>query len=276
MTTEPRVRLLVDDLVFGEGPRWRDDRLWFSDMHGERVHTVDMAGRLETVVELPGRRPSGLGFLPDGSLLIVSMLEREVLRWRDGELSVHADLSGVVENGCNDMVVDAGGRAYVGSFPRPPEPGVIVLVETDGTARVVAEDLQFPNGMVITAAGSLIAAESLGKCFTEFTIGADGSLHDRRPFADTQPNTPDGICLDAEGAVWGAMTMNGTFVRVGRGGEVLDTVSLADRFAIACALGGPDGHTLFMLSADTYAPDRDHSVRHGTLHVAEVPVPAAS
>jgi sugar lactone lactonase YvrE len=268
-------RLLVDGLVFGEGPRWRDDRLWFSDMHGERVHTVDMDGWLETVVELPGRRPSGLGFLPDGSLLIVSMLEREVLRWHDGKLSTHADLSGLVENGCNDMVVAASGRAYVGSFPTPPAPGVIALVEPDGSARVVAEALAFPNGMVITDGGTLVAAESLGRCLTEFTIAPDGSLTDRRLFADTQPNTPDGICLDAEGSVWGAMTMNSTFLRIGRGGDVLDTVQLGDRFTIACALGGPDGHTLFMLSADTYAPNRDHSVREGTLHVVDVAVPAA-
>ena len=273
MTYNPE--LLVDGIVFGEGPRWRDDRLFFSDMHGERVYTVDMQGRLETIRELPGRRPSGLGFLPDGSLLIVSMLEREVLRLRDGELSVHADLSGLVENGCNDMVVAADGRAYVGSFPQPPEPGVLALVEPDGSARVVAENLQFPNGCVITADGTLVIAESLGRRFTEFTIETDGSLTDRRLFADCAPNTPDGICLDAESAVWAAMTMNSTFLRIGRGGKVLDTVQLGERFAIACALGGPDGRTLFMLSADTYAPDRDRSVRQGTLHVVEVPVPGA-
>jgi sugar lactone lactonase YvrE len=267
-------RLLVDDLVFGEGPRWHDGRLWFSDMHGEKVHTVGMDGNLETVLELPGRRPSGLGFLPDGSLLLTSMLESQVLCLRDGELSTHADLSGFAENGINDMVVDGQGRAYVGSFPKPPATGPIMLVEPDGSARVVAEEMHFPNGMVITAVSTLVAAESLGKRLTEFDIEADGSLANRRVFGEIAPYTPDGICLDAEGAIWAATTMSHAFVRFGRGGEVLQVVELGDRFTIACALGGPDGRTLFMLSADTYAPDR-HGVRAGTLHVLQVDVPSA-
>jgi len=270
--SEPR--LLVDDLVFGEGPRWHGDRLWFSDMHGERVHTVDLDGNLETVLELPGCRPSGLGFLPDGSLLLTSMLERQVLRLHDGELTTHVDLSSLCENGINDMVVDPSGRAYVGAFPVPPATGPIMLVEPSGAARVVADDLHFPNGMVITAQGTLVAAESLGKRLTEFDIEADGSLTNRRLFGDIAPYTPDGICLDAQGGIWAATTMSHAFVRFGRGGEVLEVVELGDRFTIACALGGPEGRTLFMLSADTYAPDR-HGVRAGTLHVLDVAVPAA-
>lgn len=266
-------KLLIDDLVFGEGPRWHDDQLWFSDMHGEKVHTVALDGHLETVVELPGQRPSGLGFLPDGSLLLTSMLEGKVYRLRDGEVTTHADLSGFVELGINDMIVLPSGRAYVGSFPKPPATGPVMLVEPDGTARVVADDLQFPNGMVLTAEGTLVVAESLGKRLTEFDLEADGSLSNRRVFGEIAPYTPDGIAIDAEGAIWAATTMSHAFVRFGRGGEVLQVVELGERFTIACALGGPDGRTLFMVSADTYAPDR-HGVREGTIHVVEVDVPA--
>ncbi len=174
--------LLVDGLVFGEGPRWRGDRLWFSDMHGEGVRTVDASGRLETAVELPGREPSGLGFLPDGTLLVVSMLEPEILRVDGGVASVHADLSGLVSDRCNDMVVDAVGNAYVGTFPSVADPkGVIVHVAPDGSTRVAAEDLAFPNGSVVADDGAtLIVAESLGRRFTQFQIAADGSLTDRR------------------------------------------------------------------------------------------------
>ncbi|MFN8025430.1 MAG: SMP-30/gluconolactonase/LRE family protein [Acidimicrobiia bacterium] len=267
------VNLLVDDLVFGEGPRWHDGKLWFSDMHGEKVHTVDMDGNLATVLELPGQRPSGLGFLADGSLLLTSMLEAKVYRLHDGDLTVHADLSAFAE-GINDMVVDPQGRAYVGSFPKPPATGPIMLVEPDGSARVVADEMHFPNGMVITAEGTLVAAESLGKRLTEFDIEADGSLTNRRVWGEIAPYTPDGIALDAEGAIWAATTMSHAFVRFGRGGEVLQVVELGERFTIACALGGPDGRTLFMLSADTYAPDR-HGVREGTLHTVTVDVPSA-
>src|SRR5512144_325056 len=201
MTVRTPTRL-VDGLVFGEGPRWRDDRLWFSDMHGEAVHTVDLDGHLETVVQVRGRRPSGLGFLPDGSLLIVSMLEREILRWDGADLSVHADLSPLVPDGLNDMVVDAGGNAYVGSFPPATDPaGVLVLVRPDGAAEIAARDLSFPNGSVIgDGGGALIVAESLGRRFSRFAIADDGTLSDRAVFADVAPRGPDGICVDAEGA----------------------------------------------------------------------------
>jgi sugar lactone lactonase YvrE len=267
---------LVDGLVFGEGPRWRGDRLWFSDMHGERVYTVDLAGRLETVVELPGRRPSGLGFLPDGSLLIVSMLEREVLRWDGEHVTVHADLRELVPDGCNDMVVDGSGNAYVGSFPPASAPeGVLVLVRPDGAASIAARDLSFPNGCVIEdrdGGRSLIVAESLGRRFTRFAIADDATLSDRAVFADVAPRGPDGICLDTDGAVWAAMTLAREFVRVGPGGEVLDAIAIDDRLAIACALGGPDRRTLFLLTALEHAPDALRGTHDATIHVVDVDV----
>src|SRR5262245_60166021 len=268
---------LVAGLVFGEGPRWRDDRLWLSDMHGEAVYRVDLDGRLETVVQVPGRRPSGLGFLPDGSLLIVSMLERELLRWDGVDLTVHADLRALVPDGCNDMVVDAHGNAYVGSFPPASDPGgVLVLVRPDGSAEIAATDLSFPNGCVIADGGrALIVAESLGRRFTRFTIADDGTLSDRSVFADVAPRGPDGICLDADGAVWAAATLAREFVHVAPDGEVLDTVAIDDRLAIACALGGHDGRTLFLLTALEHAPDALRGTRDATIHVMEVDVPGA-
>jgi sugar lactone lactonase YvrE len=221
--------LLVEGLVFAEGPRWRGDRLWFSDMHGEAVRTVDRSGRLETVVELPGREPSGLGFLPDGTLLVVSMLEPEILRVAGGVASVHADLSGLVGDRCNDMVVDGEGNAYVGTFPSIADPkGVIVHVAPDGSSRIAADDLAFPNGSVVSDNGAtLIVAESLGRRFTQFQIASDGSLTDRRVFAECAPYGPDGICLDADGAIWAAMPLAHEFQRVAPGGEVLDRIRWA-------------------------------------------------
>lgn len=273
MTTD-RPRPLVGGLVFGEGPRWRDDRLWFSDMHGEAVHTVDLDGELETVLTLEGRRPSGLGFLPDGSLLVVSMLEPELLRWDGRELTVHADLRGLVP-AANDMVVDARGNAYVGSFPPPADPdGVIVLVRPDGSATVAAEGVVFPNGSVLTDEGrTLVVAESLGRRFTRFTITPDGSLTDRSPFADCAPRGPDGICIDAEGAIWAAMPLAHAFERIAEGGAVLDRIDVGERLAIACALGGPDLRTLFLLTAHDHDPVALRGTRRATIDVVEVAVP---
>jgi sugar lactone lactonase YvrE len=269
-------RLLVDGLVFGEGPRWRDDRLWFSDMHGEAVWTVDLDGHRELVVELPGRKPSGLGFLPGGDLLIVSMDEREILRWNGSELSTHADASGLVSTALNDMVVAENGNAYVGSFPLVAEPaGPIVLVEPDGAARIVAE-VVFPNGTVITPDGTtLIVAESLGRCLTAFDIDADGSLSGRRMFADLPGRGPDGICLDAEGAIWAAMPLARRFERILPGGEVVETVDVDGRMAIACALGGPDRRTLFLLTANDHSADALRGTHDGRIDVVQVPVPGA-
>jgi sugar lactone lactonase YvrE len=266
--------LLTAGLVFGEGPRWRDDRLWFSDMHGEAVWTVDLSGNRQLVVELPGRRPSGLGFLPNGDLLIVSMLEREVLRLNESGITLHADLSHLVPDALNDMVVGSDGRAYVGSFPPASAPvGTLIMVDSDGTPHVAAEEMIIPNGSVITPDGKmLIIAESLGRRLTSFTIQPDGSLVDRRVYADCAGRGPDGICMDAEGAIWTAMTLAREFQRILPGGEVTDAISIDGRMAIACALGGPDRRTLFLLTAREHAAEALAGTHHGRIDVVQVPV----
>ncbi|MEI8001878.1 MAG: SMP-30/gluconolactonase/LRE family protein [Actinomycetes bacterium] len=264
---------LVDGLVFGEGPRWRHDRLWLSDMFGEAVLTVSLEGHVETAVRLPGRKPSGLGWLPDGTLLVVSMEEPAVLRVDRGVVSVHARLDHLVDCECNDMVVDARGNAYVGTYPNPAtDPGPLLLVRPDGTAEVAATGLRFCNGTVVRPDGaSLIIGESLGSCLTEFTIAADGTLHDRRTFAETDGAGPDGCCLDVEGAVWAAIPMAGEFRRIAPGGEVLDRFEVPGRRAIACTLGGPDLRTLFLVSS-LHLPGPDlvgtHDARIDVVEVA--------
>lgn len=275
--TQSSMKRLTDDLVFGEGPRWREDRLWFSDMHGEAVWTVDLAGHREKILDLPGRRPSGLGFLPDGDLLIVSMLDRQILRLSGSVLSLHADLSDKVAVGINDMVVDTQGRAYVGSFPPPATPaGVIVLVDPDGTSRIASDEVTLPNGAVITPDGaSLIVAESLGRCLTSFDIATDGSLSNRKMFADLPGFGPDGICLDEEGAIWAAMPLARGFLRIRPGGQVTEMISLEGRMAIVCALGGPDRRSLFLLTALEHAPSLLEGTREARIDVGRVTVPGA-
>jgi sugar lactone lactonase YvrE len=265
--------VLTSGLVFGEGPRWRDGRLWFSDMHGEAVWTVDMSGTRELVVDLPGRRPSGLGFLPGGDLLIVSMLERQILRWDGSQVMLHADLSHLVPDACNDMAVNSDGRAYVGSFPPASAPvGSLIMVDPDGTPHVAAEEMIIPNGSVITpGGGTLIVAESLGRRLTAFKIQQDGSLIDRRVYADCPGRGPDGICMDEEGAIWAAMTLAREFQRILPGGEVTESISVEGRMAIACALGGPDRKTLFLLTACEHSAEVLAGTHDGRIDVVQVP-----
>ncbi|MCV7040316.1 SMP-30/gluconolactonase/LRE family protein [Mycolicibacterium moriokaense] len=264
---------LADGFCFGEGPRWFEGLLWFSDMLGEAVHTVNLLGDM-TTLPLPGHRPSGLGFRPDGTLLIVSTAHRKLLRYDGYTVEPFADLSGVVPADLGDMVVDAVGRAYVGAQAR--EGGVIARVDPDGSVAIVAENLHFPNGMVITPDhATLIVAESTGRRLTAFTIGTDGSLGDRRIFADGLDGPPDGICLDAEGGVWVAMTLANQFERIVEGGDVTDRVEMGDRIAIACALGGPERRTLFLLtSADAY-PERLIGTKESRLEAMTVAAPGA-
>jgi sugar lactone lactonase YvrE len=267
------VSSLADGFCFGEGPRWFEGLLWFSDMLGEAVHTVTLRGAL-TTLPLPGHAPAGLGFRPDGSLLIVSTERREVLRY-DGESVVPlVDLSGLVPADLGDMVVDPQGRAYIGS--QAFSGGVIVRVDPDGSAEVVAEDLDFPNGMVITPGGdTLIVAESTGRRLTAFSIAADGSLSERRVFAEGLDGPPDGICLDQQGAVWAAMTLANAFERIEPGGTVTDRIEFDDRVAIACTLGGPNRRTLFMLTATSAYPQRLVGARLARLDATVVDVPGA-
>jgi sugar lactone lactonase YvrE len=264
---------LANGFCFGEGPRWFEGLLWFSDMLGEAVHTANLHGDM-TTLRLAGHAPSGLGFRPDGSLLITSTENRQVLRYDGETVATVADLSGIVPADLGDMVVDDLGRAYVGSQAR--EGGVVVRVDPDKTMTVVAEDLDFPNGMVITPdRTTLIVAESIGRRLTAYTIGADGSLSNRRIFADGLDGPPDGICLDAEGGVWTSMTLANQFDRIVEGGTVTDRIGMGDRTAIACALGGPERRTLFMLSSTSAYPQRLVGTKLSRLDATIVDIPGA-
>jgi sugar lactone lactonase YvrE len=260
-----QTRILAEGIYFGEGPRWRDGRLWFSDFFAHAVKSVSLAGDLRTEVELDDQ-PSGLGWLPDGSLLIVSMIRRQLLRRSaDGKLSVHADLGGVADFHCNDMVVDAAGRAYVGNFGFDLDAAIaangveaalanaptarLALVLPDGEVRVAASDMRFPNGSVITPDGrTLIVGETFANRLTAFDIGPDGALSNRRVWASTGSRPPDGIALDAAGAIWVANPMAAECVRFAEGGEVLEVIDTGQP-CYACMLGGEDSRTLFMLTA---------------------------
>jgi sugar lactone lactonase YvrE len=285
MTRE--VRVLAEGIYFGEGPRWRHGRLWFSDFYGHAVMSVSPAGDLRTELEIDDQ-PSGLGWTPDGSLLVVSMTKRQLLRRSpDGRLSVHADLSAVADFHCNDMVVDAKGRAYVGNFGfdlgaaieehrleaaiRGGRTARLALVLPDGEVRVAAEEMHFPNGSVITPDGrTLIVGETFANRLTAFDIAADGSLSNRRVWASTGGRPPDGIALDAEGAVWVADPLGAQCVRFAEGGEVLETVD-AGQACYACMLGGEDGRTLFMMTAPSLGEDTSEAPR-GKLMIARVDV----
>jgi len=272
---------LLDGLVFGEGPRWHDGRLWLSDMHAYTVLAVDLDGKREDVLRVEGK-PSGLGWLPDGRLLVVSMNDRRLLRREPGgALVTHADLSGFVKQPCNDMVVDGVGRAFVGNFGfdfehgEKPRATCVVRVDPDGRAVVAAEDLRFPNGSVITPDGrTLIVGESFGGSLTAFTIGADGALSGRREWAKLEGAMPDGICLDAENAIWVASPVSNEVLRVREGGAVAARIPLG-RPAIACMLGGADRKTLFVLSSSSFKAEECLANRDGRVDVVRVEVPGA-
>ena len=275
---------VVDDLAFAEGPRWHEGRLWFSDMHSNVVLAHDVAtGETETIVEVP-HAPSGLGWRPDGTLLIVSMRDRRLLSWDGTALDQVADLSEHTHWHCNDMVVDGSGNAYVGNFgfdlydPEAEQRATnVVFVSVDGEVRVAASDLWFPNGMVITPDGStLVVGESFGGGLTEFSIDVDGTLYDRREFGRVKGSVPDGICLDADGAIWMASPVSNRCVRVGADGAVLDEVFTSEeRQAFACMLGGDDGRTLFVCTALDSEPEQAVARRAGRIECVEVDVPHA-
>jgi sugar lactone lactonase YvrE len=242
-------------IAFGESPRWHEGRLWFSDWGAQEIITVDIEGKSEVIIHVPSF-PFCIDWLPDGRLLIVSASNGLLLRREpDGSLVSYTDLSGLSEHPWNDIVVDGRGNAYIGNigfeFPESEfAPGTLALVAPDGSARQVADGVAFPNGIVVTPDNSmLIVAESYANRLTAFDIEADGSLSDRRVWAELGDGVPDGICLDAEGAVWYADVPNKRCVRVREGGEVLQTIDL-DRGCFACMLGGIDRRTLFMVAQE--------------------------
>ena len=272
---------LIGGLDFGEGPRWHDDKLWYSDFFRHQVRTVDLEANETVVVEIEDS-PSGLGWLPDGTLLIVAMATRQVLRLDDdGSTSVHADLSDFTESNCNDMVVDADGHAWVGNFGfdlhggAEPAMARLAHVAPDGTVSEAADELAFPNGAVITPdRATLIVGETFGFRYTAFTIGADKTLSDRRVWASAGNALPDGCTLDADGGIWLADAGGSRCLRLTEGGEVTDEIA-THQPVFACMLGGPDGRTLFALTAADSHPDKAAGSGTGTIDIATVDVPHA-
>jgi sugar lactone lactonase YvrE len=276
------IEVFAEGLDFGEGPRWYDGRLWLSDFYTHRVLSYGVAGDPRVEVELDDR-PSGLGWLPSGDLLVVAMATRQVRRVdASGTVRLHADLRDIATGDCNDMVVDGRGHAYVGNFgfdtdaPTPePRSADLALVRPDGTSEVVATDLRFPNGSVITPdAKTLIVGESMGARYTAFTIGNDGTLADRRTFAEVPGKAPDGCALDADGTIWMADAVGTGCYRVAEGGEILDVVT-ASQPVFACALGGHDRRTLFLLTAPGFGEKVAAGKSLGRVESVRVEVPGA-
>jgi sugar lactone lactonase YvrE len=275
----PEPRTLLSGLVMGEAPRWREGRLWCTDMGAGEVLAIDLDGTSEIIARVPSL---GLGFLPDGRLLIVSMRDGLLLRHEpDGSLVTHADLTSLSRRPWNDLVVDGRGNAYVNNigfdFPggQFTPAGIIALVTPDGAVRRVADGLSFPNGMAVTPDNStLIVAESYGARLTAFDIAADGSLTRQRVWAPLDGAHPDGICLDAEGAAWYADVPARRCMRVREGGEALQTVEL-DRGCFACALGGTDQRTLFIVAAEFPVAVTGAGARTGQVLIVEAPAPGA-
>ncbi|MDE0847029.1 MAG: SMP-30/gluconolactonase/LRE family protein [Actinomycetota bacterium] len=245
--------VLLRGLAFGEGPRWHDGKLWFSDFYRHGIFTVDVSGKEELILEVP-TQPSGLGWLPSGDLIFVSMLDRSLKRLSsDGQVHLHADLSGIATGPCNDMVVSSDGTAYVGNFGfdegEDYAQASLAIVYADGRVLAGPSGFDFPNGTVIDPAGRrLIVAESYGRRLTAFRIEENGSLTDRREFANLGKRVPDGICLDAQGGIWVADPRNRSCFRVLEGGEVTEVIELEFN-CFACMLGGLDRRTLFMMTA---------------------------
>lgn len=277
--TAPRV--LRDGIVFGESPRWHDGRLWFCDWGARQILAVAPDGSGEVVLEVDFHSlPMCIDFLPDGRLLVVCSPRQQLLRREaDGRLVVHAELGAVSDQPWNEVVCDRRGTAYLNNsgfdFPREePRPGLLAVVGPDGTARRIAGDVMFPNGMALTSdERTLLVGESHASRVTAFELTDDGSVVGRRVWAHTPGDHPDGVALDAEGTLWYADVGNSRCVRIREGGEVLDTVQL-DRGCFSCALGGADGRTLFIV-AQRYGGAPGSGPASGQLLAVEVDVPGA-
>jgi len=272
-TLAPELRTLTTGLAMGESPRWHEGRLWLSDWGAQEIIAVELHGKSEVVVRTSFALPFCIDWLRDGSLLIVSGREGLVLRREpSGTLITHADLRGLSPAGWNEIVVDGRGNAYINGGPG------IVLLTSDGSVREVASSFAFPNGMAVTPDNStLIIAESHGKKLTAFDIAKDGSLSRRRVWADLGTGVPDGICIDADNAVWYADVPNKRCVRVREGGEVLQTVTV-DRGCFACMLGGADRKTLFIVATEWRGMEKILDVareRTGQVLTITAPVPGA-
>jgi sugar lactone lactonase YvrE len=293
------VHILLEGGSYFEGPRWHEGRWYVADFYRHAVLAVTQDGGEETVLEVEGQ-PSGLGWMPDGSLLVVSMKDRVVLRRHpEGAVKVHADLSGLCPFKANDMVVDGAGGAYVGQFGfdlmagGDPVPTSLVRIDADGSASVAAEDMLFPNGMAITPDGTtLLVDETLGCRVSSFRILPDGSLTDRQVWAQLAPTppaglsfaeilgrlgaTPDGCALDAEGHLWIADALACRAIRVAPGGEIIEEVRAPNGYGIfACMLGGDDGRTLLLCTAPDFSEENRKDTREAILFTTTVDVPHA-
>ncbi len=300
------LKKLTGGLYFGEGPRWHENKLWFSDFYSHKVMTLDENNSLEAVCEVPSQ-PSGLGWLPNGDLLIVSMLDRKILKFSEGSISVHADLSEYVAHKCNDMVVSRDGTAYVGNFGMGDageslNSTHLMIIKSDGTVLKGPDNLLFPNGTVITEDGkNLIVAETLGAKLTSFDIEDNGELTNRKLWARTSPlfslliikslsslgfdlskidfskysknlHVPDGICLDEKNGIWIASPTTKAVVRIEKGGNITDKIN-TPKGAFACMLGGKERKTLYVIISNSSDPEEAQASPEGEIHSIEVEIP---
>jgi sugar lactone lactonase YvrE len=272
---------VLDGLVFPECPRWHDGELYFSDMHDRIVWSIAASGKPRRIAEVP-QQPSGLGWLPDDTLQIVSMRDRRLLRLTSAGLAVAADLGAFAPGYINDMVIDRYGRAYVGNFGfdldagESPRPTALLMVALDGAVSIACDDVWFPNGAVITPDGTtLLLAETFAERIIAFEIRDDGQLSNRRVFAGLPGIYPDGTCLDAEGGLWVACAGGNKVIRVVDGGKITHEIALAGRHAYACMLGGADRHDLYLCTAADHRPEHTVSSRSGRIEVVRVEVPGA-
>ena len=270
---------VLDGGRYFEGPRWHGDRLWFVDCMDRTLLSLGPSGECERHAKFEDDTPCGLGVLPDGKLIVLTMFRKRLMTYADGQLSLHTDLSGIARGTIDDMIVDGLGRAYVGDlgFDLPPPPdrgpvGRIILVTSEGEARVVADGLRFPNGIAVSADNRrLVVAEMDGACLADYDIAADGSLNSRRRFGNMK--APDGICLDREEAVWVASFDEDAFIRVNRDGRELQRIEVPGRRAIACVLGGPQRRTLFCLSAATSYEELRQRKSSARIDAVDVEIP---
>jgi len=281
MVTSAEPNCVLDGGRYFEGPRWHAGRLWFVDCMDRTLLSLAPSGECEQHAKFDDDTPCGLGVLPDGKLIVLTMFRKRLLTYSDGQLSLYADLSGIAAGTIDDMIIDGLGRAYVGDlgFDLPPPPdrspvGRIILVAPDGATRVVADGLRFPNGIAVSADNSrLVVAEMDGEGLADYDIGADGGLNFRRRLGSVR--SPDGICLDRDGAVWVAAFDEDAFIRLDHGGRELQRIEVPGRRAIACVLGGPSRRTLFCLSAATSYEELRQRKSSARIDVVEVEIAGA-
>ena len=275
------IRIVLENLVFPECPRWRHDSLWFADCHDGKVINMEPEGTVRAAFDVPGG-PAGIGWLPDGDLIVVSIADLCIYRrGKDGVLQRHADLSGHFRHHANDMVVDRAGNAYVGEVGFHPDEEArstcVLLVRPDGSVEVAANDMMTPNGSVITNDHrTMVVAESRQRRLTAFSIASDGTLQDRRVFAQLGlDQVPDGICLDAQGCIWVASPRARSVLRVDANGTVVQSIATGELKPYACMLGGDDRRDLFVCMAADHDPAGTRRDRRGAIGVISVEVPGA-